>query len=249
MRVLGVVPARYGSTRFPGKALALLGGRPLVAHVIENAHAARRLDRLVVATDDERIAGAARAAGAEAIMTPAELPSGSDRVAHVARSLAGAGEIHDVVVNIQGDEPFLPGGAIDRAIELLAADPEAAIATLAVPAAAEDRANANAVKVVLDARGRALYFSRATIPYPRHPSPRARWLKHVGLYAFRAEYLGRFVGLPPSGLEESEGLEQLRALEDGARIAVALGEWPVLGVDTPEDLAEAERRLAKEVNP
>jgi 3-deoxy-manno-octulosonate cytidylyltransferase (CMP-KDO synthetase) len=249
LRVLGVIPARYGSTRFPGKALALLGGRPLVAHVIENALRARRLDRVLVATDDERIARAAREAGAEAVMTPPELPSGSDRVAHVIETFARAGETCGVAVNIQGDEPFLPGEAIDRAVELLDADPEAAIATLAVPAAAGDRANPNAVKVVLDVRGRALYFSRATIPFPRHTSPRARWWKHVGLYAFRSEYLKRFVGLPPSGLEESEGLEQLRALEDGARIAVALGAWPVLGVDTPEDLAEAERRLAKEVNP
>jgi 3-deoxy-manno-octulosonate cytidylyltransferase (CMP-KDO synthetase) len=249
LRVLGVVPARYGSTRFPGKALALLGGRPLVAHVIANARTAERLDRVIVATDDERIVQAARDAGAEAVMTPPGLPSGSDRVAHVLDRLARAGETYDAAVNIQGDEPFLPGEAIDRAVDLLASDPEAAIATLAVPAAVEDLGNANAVKVVLDAGGRALYFSRATIPYPRHASPRARWLKHVGLYAFRAPYLKRFVGLPPSGLEESEGLEQLRALEDGARIAVALGQWPVLGVDTPEDLAEAERRLAKEVNP
>jgi len=249
VRVLGVIPARYGSTRFPGKALAPLGGRPLVAHVIGNARRAERLDRVLVATDDPRIVAVAREAGVEGFLTPPELPSGSDRVAHVVEQLAWAGEPCDVAVNIQGDEPFLPAAAIDRAVELLAADPEAAIATLAVPATREERANPNAVKVVLDGRGRALYFSRSTIPHPRNATPRARWLKHVGLYAFRAEYLSRFVALPPSGLEEAEGLEQLRALEDGARIAVAVGEWPVLGVDTPEDLAEAERRLAKEVKP
>ncbi len=249
MRVLGVIPARYGSTRFPGKALAPLGGVPLIAHVLANARAARRLDRILLATDDERIAAAARAVGVEAAMTPPELPSGSDRVAHVAARLSSEGERFDAVVNIQGDEPFLPGEAIDRAVDLLEADPEAAIATLAVPAAASDRANPNWVKVVLDGTGRALYFSRAVIPFPRAEGPRARWLRHAGLYAFRAAYLARFVGLPPSGLEETEGLEQLRALEDGARIAVAVGDWPVLGVDAPEDLAEAERRLAKGVNP
>lgn len=240
MHILGVIPARLGSTRFPGKPLARLDGRPLVAHVVDRARESRRLSRLVVATDDERIAAAARDAGAEAVLTPASLPSGTDRVAAALRELGEPGRT-DVVVNIQGDEPFLPGRAIDRCLELLEADTEASLATLAVPLEAAEAPSPHVVKVVLDGRGKALYFSRAVVPYGATETARYR---HVGLYAFRRAYLERFVDLGPSPLERAEGLEQLRALEDGARIVVAIGDWAVLGVDTPEDLARAERRLA-----
>lgn len=238
MAVLGVIPARYGSTRFPGKALADLGGKPLLAHVVARAREARRIGRLVVATDDERIAAAAREAGAEAMLTPAGLPSGSDRVAYVVDRLAP--ESFDTVVNIQGDEPFLPGPAMDAAVALLDGDPDAAIGTLAVPAEAAEAADPNVVKVVLDKRQRALYFSRAVIPHGGDTV-----LKHIGLYAFRPAYLRRWTGLAVSALERAEKLEQLRALEDGAAIAVAVGTWAVLGVDTPEDLERARRTLTR----
>ncbi len=209
-----------------------------------HAGQAQTLDRLIVATDDPRIARVASGAGVESVMTPADLPSGSDRVATVMRSLAGAGDRYDVVVNVQGDEPFLPGEAIDRAVEHLLKDPEVAIATLAVPAGPDDLDRPDVVKVVMGPPGRALYFSRAAIPYPRNPEGVAGW-RHVGLYAFRAAYLERFVGLPVSPLERRESLEQLRALEDGAAIGVAVGDWPALGIDTPGDLARAQDTLRR----
>jgi 3-deoxy-manno-octulosonate cytidylyltransferase (CMP-KDO synthetase) len=194
-----------------------------------------------VATDDERVAKAAREAEAETLLTPVGLPSGSDRVAHVVRELVKEGDIYDIIVNIQGDEPFLPGGAIDRAVEILAEDLEAGLSTLAIPVPADVAADPNVVKVVVDRKGRALYFSRSAIPHgggEGHP-----FHQHVGLYAFRRSVLDRFVNLGVSPLERTERLEQLRALEDGMVIAVALGDWPVQAVDTPEDLVRAERRM------
>jgi 3-deoxy-manno-octulosonate cytidylyltransferase (CMP-KDO synthetase) len=242
--VLGVIPARYGSTRFPGKPLAKLGGKAVLAHVVAHAQASSRLDRLVVATDDERIADCARSAGSESWMTPPGIRSGSDRVAHAMQGLAEQeGDTFDVVVNVQGDEPFLPADAIDRAVALLEKRPEAEIATLAVEATEEEHLRPDVVKVVTDHRGRALYFSRSPIPYPKHRE-QVRPLKHVGLYAFRAGYLEHFVNIPQGELELAEDLEQLRAMEEGSVIMVAKGSWPVLGIDTPEDLARAEARLA-----
>lgn len=239
MRVLGVIPARYGSTRFPGKALAELSGRPLIAHVIDRAREAEAIDRVLVATDDARIARVAEQAGVEARMTPVGLSSGSDRVAHV---LGDPGENgFDLVVNIQGDEPLLPGEAMDRAIEALTADPDAVMSTLAVAAGPDEVDDPNVVKVVLDSRGRAIYFSRSRIPHGGGEDH--AFLKHVGLYVFRPGYLKHFVDLGPGKLEQMEKLEQLRALEDGASIAVVVGAWPIQSVDTPEDLAEAERKI------
>jgi 3-deoxy-manno-octulosonate cytidylyltransferase (CMP-KDO synthetase) len=162
-------------------------------------------------------------------------------VAHVVRELVKEGDIYDIIVNIQGDEPFLPGGAIDRAVEILAEDLEAGLSTLAIPVPADVAADPNVVKVVVDRKGRALYFSRSAIPHgggEGHP-----FHQHVGLYAFRRSVLDRFVNLGVSPLERTERLEQLRALEDGMVIAVALGDWPVQAVDTPEDLVRAERRM------
>jgi 3-deoxy-manno-octulosonate cytidylyltransferase (CMP-KDO synthetase) len=192
-----------------------------------------------VATDDERIARAAERAGAEVRMTPADLPSGSDRVAHV---LGDPGEDElDLVVNIQGDEPLLPGEAMDRAVDALVANPDAAMSTLAVAAGPDELDDPNVVKMVLDSRGRALYFSRSRIP---HGGAKDHgFLKHVGLYVFKPAYLKHFVALGPGKLEQAEKLEQLRALEDGASIAVAVGEWPIQSVDTPQDLVEAERKV------
>jgi 3-deoxy-manno-octulosonate cytidylyltransferase (CMP-KDO synthetase) len=243
--VLGVIPARYGSTRFPGKPLAELGGKSVLAHVIAHAQAASSIHRLVVATDDDRIAACAAAAGAESLMTPPDIRSGSDRAARAMEALAEReGDTFDVVVNVQGDEPFLPADAIDRAVSLLEKRPDAHITTLAVEATEEEHLRPDVVKVVSDHRGRALYFSRAPIPHPRNRD----WvqpLKHVGLYAFRAGYLEHFVNIPRSELELAEDLEQLRAMEEGSVIMVVKGAWPVLGIDTPEDLARAEAWLRR----
>jgi 3-deoxy-manno-octulosonate cytidylyltransferase (CMP-KDO synthetase) len=211
--------------------------------VIDRAREATRLDRILVATDDERIAAVARQSGVEAVMTPSALPSGTDRVAWAVRHLGDGGRGFEVVVNLQGDEPFLPGPAIDRAVSGLETDPGAALATLAVRIGAAEAENPHVVKVVVDVRGRALYFSRQVIPHQREGAG-GEPLKHVGLYAFRREGLERFVSLSPSPLERAEGLEQLRALEDGMGIAVAVGDWPARGIDTPGDLARAERDLA-----
>jgi 3-deoxy-manno-octulosonate cytidylyltransferase (CMP-KDO synthetase) len=230
---LGVIPARYASTRLPGKPLATLAGRPLVQHVWEKARAARRLTAVIVATDDERIARVVRDFGGEAVMTSPELASGTDRVAEVARHRREA-----IVVNIQGDEPLADPADIDTLVEGLAGDAQCPMATLAVPLADRREADdANIVKVVCDAAGRALYFSRALIPWPRHPAPPAgTWRQHIGLYAFRREFLLEFASWPVSALERIEGLEQLRALERGHAIRVLPARGRYLGVDTPEDL-------------
>lgn len=243
MRNLGIIPARYGSTRFEGKVLAPLGGKPLLLHVLANARSALSLERILVATDDARVADVARGAGAEVLLTPASLPSGSDRAAFAVRALETDGARFDVVVNLQADEPFLPGDAVDRAVALLAEDADADVGTLAVPAMPEEAADPHAVKVVLDKRGRALYFSRSAIPHGAGHAGGVPLLRHLGLYAFRRAYLDRFVGLGPGKLEQAEKLEQLRALEDGAVIRVAVGDWPAVGVDTREDLARAELHL------
>lgn len=244
VRALGVIPARYGSTRFEGKVLALLGEKPLFAHVATHAEDAKTLTRILVATDDERVMQAARATGVEAMLSPSTLSSGSDRVAFAADRLESQGERYDVVVNLQADEPFLPGSAVDRAVALLQEDADAVIGTLAVPLDRAEAMDPHAVKVVLDRRGRALYFSRAAVPHGGGvlASP---FLRHIGLYAFRRAYLRRFVEQGPSPLESLERLEQLRALEDGAVIRVAVGDWPAVSVDTRDDLARAERFLER----
>jgi 3-deoxy-manno-octulosonate cytidylyltransferase (CMP-KDO synthetase) len=244
VRALGVIPARYGSTRFEGKVLAPLGDKPLFAHVAMHARESKTLSRILVATEDERVVKAARAEGVEAMLSPPTLTSGSDRVAFAIDRLEAEGERYEVVVNLQADEPFLPGSAADRAVRLLEEDPGAAMGTLAVPMDSDASMDPHAVKVVLDRRGRALYFSRSAVPHGSGTKT-APFLRHIGLYAFRRAYLRRFVELGPSPLETLERLEQLRALEDGAVIRVAVGNWPALSVDTREDLARAERFLER----
>ncbi len=236
MLIIGVIPARFASIRFPGKPLAPLAGKPMVLHVWEAARSAKRLDRVVVATDDERIAACVREAGGEARMTSAEAKSGTDRVAEVARSLPA-----DAYVNLQGDEPLMPGGNVDRAVETLLAGEERSIATLAVPASPEEAADSNAVKVAVAREGRALYFSRSAIPFFRNGAPAYR--KHLGIYAYRADALAEIAALPPSPLEQAESLEQLRWLEAGYTIWVGRAVGDSIGVDTPADLIDAERRL------
>jgi 3-deoxy-manno-octulosonate cytidylyltransferase (CMP-KDO synthetase) len=235
-----IIPARYASSRFPGKPLADLGGRPMVVRVCEQAAASGA--RVHVATDDERIAAAVRAAGYSALRTRDDHASGTDRVAEAARSLRL--DEDEVVVNLQGDEPLMPPALIAEVAAALERDREAPMATAchALGDAAE-RANPNVVKVVLDARSRALYFSRAQIPYPREAG--GRWFRHAGLYAYRAGFLLSFASLEPSPLEKVEALEQLRALWHGYRVAVVISEREIPpGVDTPGDL-EAVRRMIR----
>lgn len=236
--ILGVVPARYASTRFPGKPLVPLAGKPLLQHVWERACRARRISRLVIATDDERIASAARGFGAEVAMTRADHLSGTDRIAEVAAACQ-----ESIIVNIQGDEPFIEPAAIDTAVGCLLDDPECRMATLKKRISDPDELhNPNVVKVVTSAAGSALYFSRFSIPYQRGtPAP---VFKHIGLYVYRRELLLDYSSLPVGPLEEAEKLEQLRALENGIAIRVAESEYDTLGVDTPEDLARAEALLA-----
>lgn len=236
--IVGIVPARYSSVRFPGKPLAPLAGKPMLLHVLGAARAARMLSRLAVATDDERIAEVVRSAGGEAILTSADAASGTDRLAEAARSIPA-----DIYVNIQGDEPMMSPRNIDRAVEALLDGPERRIATLAIPMPAGEASDPNVVKVAVARDGRALYFSRAPIPFPRGSAPAYR--KHLGLYAYRAETLTRLAALPPSPLEKLESLEQLRWLEAGYDVWVAQAESDSIGVDTPEDLAKVEELLAR----
>ena len=232
-----MIPARWASTRFPGKALAPTAGEPMISHVVRRARAARTLEAVIVATDDRRIAEVAAAAGAEAVMT-GECRSGTDRVAAAALPRDG----WDVVVNVQGDEPLLAAENIDALVAAMVADPGVGLATLCRPLAEDLLDDPNAVKVVRDKAGRALYFSRSPIPYPRHREEAARlWRLHLGVYGYRREALQRFVGLPPSLLERAEGLEQLRALEHGMPVLVVDAPRDSFGVDTPEDWQRVER--------
>lgn len=243
-RIAGVIPSRWGSTRFPGKSLAPIAGRPLLARVIDRVRLARRLDAVWVATDDERIAEAARAAGAEPVMTPSDLPSGTDRVAWALR-----GRDADIVVNIQGDEPLLDPAAVDAVAAALADDPSWDMATAASPVAdAAELHSPDVVKVVRADDGAALYFSRSVIPHvrgaaPDFPPEPGVHLRHVGLYAYRRTFLERLVATPPSPLERLEKLEQLRALQLGCRMKVLDAPAAGVGVDTPADIARAEALL------
>jgi len=229
MRNVVIIPARYASERLPGKPLVDIGGKPMIVRVLEKALLARGVERALVATDDERILEAVRSAGGEAVMTPADCASGSDRCAAAARQLGAL----DVVVNVQGDEPLLDPRAIE---ELLRAfeDPAVELATLARELETGELENPNVVKVVRDLRNDALYFSRAAIPFLRGEG--ARPLAHVGIYGFRAAFLQEFTSLAATPLERTEKLEQLRALEHGHRIRVLDTSYRSIGVDTPEDL-------------
>jgi len=228
-----LIPARYASTRFPGKPLADLAGKPMVVRVCERARESGA-QPVCVATDDERIARAVRAAGFDARMTRAGHASGTDRIAEAAAQLGLADAA--IVVNVQGDEPLIAPELIARVAGALAANPEASVATACHPITdAAEIANPNVVKAALNARGEALYFSRAPIPYARQGAPRA--LRHVGIYAYRVGFLKRCAALAPSPLEATEQLEQLRVLWHGFRIAAVLEEGAIPpGVDTPGDL-------------
>ncbi|MDN3555659.1 3-deoxy-manno-octulosonate cytidylyltransferase [Halomonas maura] len=239
---IAVIPARFASTRLPGKPLLEIAGEPMVAHVWRQAQASAAA-RVVVATDDERIRAAMAGVGAEVVMTRDDHPSGTDRLAEVAERLGLPDEA--VVVNVQGDEPLLPPALIDQVAGRLFADPGASIATLAEPIGdVETLFNPNAVKVVRALSGRALYFSRAPIPWDREAFASRpelletdAWLRHIGLYAYRVGFLAEYRDWSPSPLEQLEQLEQLRALHHGHAIQVALASQPhPAGVDTAEDL-------------
>ena len=239
MRLLGVIPARLGSTRLPNKPLQLLAGEPLVTRVVERARRLGLLDELVVATDSPMVAEVVARTGTKAVMTRSDHPSGSDRVAEVA-ALPAYRE-YDLIVNLQGDEPFLSGEALSGAVERVRGGDD--VGTAAAPLDAAEAAEPARVKVVTDVRGRALYFSRAPIPFRRDPQAPTTGLywQHIGLYAWSRAALERWVGYPPSLAEEAEKLEQLRALEHGLSVGVArLAEAALPGIDTPEDLRRAE---------
>jgi 3-deoxy-manno-octulosonate cytidylyltransferase (CMP-KDO synthetase) len=257
LAIVAIIPARFGSTRLPGKPLSDIHGKPMIQHVHERVRRARRPDRVLVATDDERIASVVRGFGGEVVMTSRDHATGTDRLAEAARATDA-----EIVVNVQGDEPMLEPEGIDVAVEALARDPGLDIATLSLPLRdLAEMLSPSVVKVVSDARGEALYFSRSPIPLVREGAPDlraaaaaavARGLarKHVGLYVYRRAALLRFATLPPSPLEEAEGLEQLRALHHGMRIRVVEREGLAgPAVDTAEDLERVRALLAAEAAP
>lgn len=244
MKALGVIPARYGSTRFPGKPLKPLLGKPLLQWVIEGAKKARHLEEIWVATDHSEIAELAEKCGVKAVMTPAGLPTGSDRVFHAIKDADV-----EIVLNIQGDEPLITGSLLDQLAAPLLTDPKLPMATLGRALKPGDLESRNTAKILLNQRQEALYFSRFPVPYSRVDAPAkgAVCLKHIGLYGFRKEFLSAFCSQPPTPLELAEGLEQLRALYLGARIRVVQVEHESWGVDTPEDVAKVEALLKKVV--
>jgi 3-deoxy-manno-octulosonate cytidylyltransferase (CMP-KDO synthetase) len=234
-RIIGVIPARFASTRFPGKALASLAGKPIIQHVWERAVQARTLSAVLIATDDQRIQQAAEQFGASVRLTRADHPSGTDRVAEVA-----ATEIADLYVNIQGDEPLIDPLAIDAAASSLLDDPDAQMATLVRKIEdPQELTDPNVVKAVGDHNGRALYFSRSPIPY--NVGGQGTRFKHIGLYVYRRAFLLGYPRMRVGPLEQAERLEQLRALENGHAIRLVETEYNSLGVDTPEDLIRVER--------
>ena len=235
MKTLGIIPSRYGSSRFPGKPLAILAGKPLVAWVVDAVKKAKSLDDVIVATDDARIVEAVEAYGGKAVMTPSELPSGTDRIA----CAAGAFDDDDILVNIQGDEPLIDPALVDRLVARMKEGTKWDMATAVTPIrSASDLAAKTVVKVVLDRDDGALYFSRCPIPCDRDNEPDIGGgldVRHLVIYAYRGGFLKKYIAEPPCALERTEKLEQLRALWMGGKIAVIRTEDDGVGVDTPED--------------
>lgn len=233
--VVAVIPARHASTRFPGKMLALIAGQPLIRRVWEQVRQCHRVGRVIIATDHAEIETAAREFGAEVVMTDPHLPSGTDRVAAAVRDLEA-----EWILNVQGDEPLIDPGVLDTLVASLGPCPMATLARQRTDD--EGYRDPNQVKVVSSSDGRALYFSRSPIPFDRDGAG-TPWWHHIGVYAYRAEALQRLVSLPPSDLEVTEKLEQLRALQNGIAIQVIPTTFEAIGVDTPEDVARVEARL------
>ncbi len=242
MKVFGIIPARYASTRLPGKVLADIGGKPMIRHVYERARLSPALERLIVATDDDRIFERVRQFGGEAVKTSPDHPSGTDRVAEAARRIGAAPE--DLVVNIQGDQPLFASGMIDEVVGPFRDDGDLLMGALGFPVrSAAELQNPSVVKVVFDRRNYALYFSRSPMPYVISASAPARYYKHIGPYAYRMKFLQQFTGLERGPLEQAESLEQLRALEHGYRIKVVETRFDSQEVDTPEDLEKVRNIL------
>jgi len=240
-RTLVAIPARWGSTRFPGKPLHLIAGKPLVQHVWERCQECKQIDDVIIATDDARIAEAAASFGAKTVLTDPDHPSGTDRIAEAAKSFPD----HRVVINVQGDEPLISPALIDELARTLRDDPAVKMITAAAPIQdAAQISDPNIVKVIFDTHGDALYFSRSPLPYQRNPDAWPRSYRHLGIYGFQRSFLFQFVSWPPSRLEQTESLEQLRALENGTRIRVVLTDELSPGVDTPEQAAAIEKHLA-----
>ena len=239
--VIGVLPARWGSTRFPGKPLHLIAGKPLIQHVWDRCQACQKLDRCLVATDDERIAEAVSNFGGEAVMTRDDHPTGTDRIAEAVEKFPET----TAVVNIQGDEPLVSPDLIDELAGNLIENPDLPMITAANPMDPENAAisDPNVVKVTIDQNGLALYFSRSAIPFVREKIDEIPFYRHKGIYGFQRDFLLQFVGWRPSPLEKIESLEQLRALENGARIKVIITDDDSPGIDTPEQAAILDRNL------
>ncbi len=247
MKVVGVIPARYGSTRLPAKPLVDLLGKPMVQHVVERVQAAQLVDQAVVATDDERIASVVRGFGGDVVMTSPDIRSGSDRVAAVAKQMDG-----DIFVNIQGDEPLIAPAMIDAAVRVVRDDASVSMGTLIRPLDdPADVTNPSIVKVAIASNGDALYFSRSPIPHVRDERDPRRWIsggmmyKHIGIYVFRREFLEVFASLPEGRLEVLEKLEQLRVLEAGYRIRTGVTEFDSVPIDTVEDVEKVKQLMSK----
>lgn len=238
-----MIPARYGATRFPAKLMQDLCGKPVIVHTYQRVADTNLFDQVYVVTDDDRIENAIREVGGKVIRSQKEHNSGSDRLAEASKDL----EV-DIIVNVQGDEPFTDAENLKKVIDIFTNDSQRNIAVASLMECItnpEDIANPNNVKVVVNKFNEALYFSRSVIPFPRDPNIAVPYYKHIGIYAYRKDALQQFTQLPPSLLEETEKLEQLRYLENGFKIRLALTNIPTIGIDTPEDLEKARKRLSK----
>ena len=245
MKIIAIIPSRFASQRLPGKSLADIHGKPMVQHVVERARKSRLLTDVIVATDDARIESAVHKFGGTAVMTPATIQSGSDRIAYAARSIEA-----DIIVNVQGDEPLIDARVIDQTVQLLLDDDTAVVGTAVKKITSlDDLLTPSVVKVVLDKRQCALYFTRSLVPFVRDSAEVTEWLKHAvfykhfGIYAYRSDFLQLFSSMAPTPLEQTEKLEQLRILENGYRIKAAITEFDSIPVDTQEDLEKVRKHI------
>ena len=241
MKIGCVIPARFGSTRLPGKPLADIAGKPMIQRVYERVTNAKKPEVFIVATDDQRVYDAVQSFGGTVVMTDANHPTGTDRLAEVAQQYTDL----DVIINVQGDEPMIDANLIDQLAELFESDDALQMATVATPLLEEEYDEPSAVKVVLNKRNDAMYFSRSLIPYPRHDFVNTP-LKHIGIYAYRRQFLLDYAKMEPTAAEQTESLEQLRALENGFAIRVITTDKRFVGVDTPEDLARVNEIFEQE---
>ena len=241
MKIGCVIPARFGSTRLPGKPLADIAGKPMIQRVYERVTNAKKPEVFIVATDDQRVYDAVQSFGGTVVMTDANHPTGTDRLAEVAQQYTDL----DVIINVQGDEPMIDANLIDQLAELFESDDALQMATVATPLLEEEYDEPSAVKVILNKRNDAMYFSRSLIPYPRHDFVNTP-LKHIGIYAYRRQFLLDYAKMEPTAAEQTESLEQLRALENGFAIRVITTDKRFVGVDTPEDLARVNALFEQE---